>query len=90
MSWESTWLHKIDEYGGQQPMGSGPYGATVWTQGQGPMSSWAAGMGSGGGAWSQTTTLVANQWRSTYLHKVNEFGGQEPMGSGPYGETVWE
>lgn len=28
--WKSTWLHKIDQWGGQEPFGSGPYGRTEW------------------------------------------------------------
>jgi hypothetical protein len=29
--WTETWLHRIDQYGGVEPMGAGPYGATIWT-----------------------------------------------------------
>lgn len=42
----------------------------------------------GATAWDDTN-LAAPTWKSTWLHKVNEFGGQEPMGSGPFGATIW-
>jgi len=33
---------------------------------------------------------MATDWKSTWLHKVDQFGGQEPMGSGPFGATAWD
>lgn len=29
-TWKSTYLHKVDQYGGIEPMGAGSYGATIW------------------------------------------------------------
>ena len=32
---------------------------------------------------------MATDWKTTYLDKPSTYGGIEPMGTGPYGGTIW-
>jgi hypothetical protein len=41
-AWKTTWLHKIEQYGAVEPMGAGPYGATIWTATVAEVSEWTS------------------------------------------------